>query len=1053
MAVCGIGIASSVFAQRQTLSGHVPRMVRDLNLQPVGRLSPTQHIYLAIGVSLRDAEGAQRLLQKLYDPSDALYHQYLTPVQFTERFGPTEPDYEAVLAFAKTSGFRVVATHPNRLLLDVDATAADVERAFQVKLYEYQPPREGRKFYAPDVEPSVPSGLKIADISGLNDYSRPHPNSLPGGLGAPMTGSIPNGGSIPGGQYIGNDFRSAYIPGTPLTGIGQTVALVQFDGYYPSDIARYETLAGLPAVTLTNVYLDSFSGNPTSNTNAVGEVSLDIEMSISMAPGLSKVMVYEGNPNNFIPNDVLSQIANDNAAKQISCSWGWTGGPSTSTDNIFIQMADQGQSFFVASGDSDAYPGSTADSTSGFGTPAVSAYVTSVGGTTLSTAGPTNNWTSETVWNWGVEYSPHYNGVGSSGGYSAYYGIPTWQQGVSAGNLGSTAGRNFPDVALTADHVFVAYFNGLTNWFGGTSCASPLWAGFTALVNQQAAANGKSPVGFINPALYTIGTGTTYTACFHDVTTGNNEWSNSPSAYTALSGYDLCTGWGSPNGTNLINTLVGPLTNAYLELVGSTISGGNGNGTIDADECNFLNLIVQNIGVATAASVDATLATTTPGVTITQPSSFYPDVGPSSSATNTTPFQISTQPSFVCGTPVSLSLVLTYTGGSATNTLSLPTCVCPGFQTNDGVTAGSRTQTGRLTRNYTVSTCASSKSCPGYLTTSGAYPYQAYSFTNSTSNAVCVTVNLITPCQGQSSTGLFTAAYLGNFNSRSLCSGYLADQGGMLTTSGTYSFDVPANTNFTVVVNDVSANSYCGSYNLTVSGLPCFVDGGGSCSLAPEANFTANPSNGAAPLAVSFVDTSSGAPTSWAWDFGDGNTSTSENPSHAYATPGSYTAQLIASNVGGSSTNTQVIGVYDPFAWWRNAYFGSTNSGDGAPDADAFGTGMSNTNKFLAGFNPTNPAAYLHILDIVETNTTDIEVTYQGANGDVTYSPGITSRTNVLEFTDGAPDGSYSNAFTSAGQTNILSGGTGLGVVTNMVDPGGATNVPSRYYRVRVLLP
>jgi hypothetical protein len=115
---------------------------------------------------------------------------------------------------------------------------------------------------------------------------------------------------------------------------------------------------------------------------------------------------------------------------------------------------------------------------------------------------------------------------------------------------------------------------------------------------------------------------------------------------------------------------------------------------------------------------------------------------------------------------------------------------------------------------------------------------------------------------------------------------------------------------------------------------------------------------------------------------------------------------------------------------------------------------MSNTNEFLTGFNPTNSAAYLHVISIANTNTTDINVIYLGANGDSTWSPGVQSRTNILEYSTGNPaDGSYSNNFLSAGQTNILSGGTGLGTVTNMMDSGGATNTPSRFYRVRVLVP
>ena len=142
------------------------------------------------------------------------------------------------------------------------------------------------------------------------------------------------------------------------------------------------------------------------------------------------------------------------------------------------------------------------------------------------------------------------------------------------------------------------------------------------------------------------------------------------------------------------------------------------------------------------------------------------------------------------------------------------------------------------------------------------------------------------------------------------------------------------------------------------------------------------------------------------------------------------------------------------FVTWQLQYFSSTNCAKCGANADYDGTGISNTNKFLAGFNPTDSAAYLHVITIAKTNNnTDVRVTYLGANGDSTYIGGPASRTNVLEFTTGTANGSYTNNFTSTGQTNILGGGTGLGVVTNMVDSGGATNKPSRFYRVRVILP
>jgi subtilase family serine protease len=140
--------------------------------------------------------------------------------------------------------------------------------------------------------------------------------------------------------------------------------------------------------------------------------------------------------------------------------------------------------------------------------------------------------------------------------------------GVSmARNQGSTVFRNIPDVAMVADYIEVVLTDVFTNGnpdnpgdvtsIGGTSAAAPLWAGFTALVNEQAASQGKPSVGFLNPALYSIGQGPLYTSCFHDITVGNSTNANNLTNYFAAPGYDLCTGWGTPNGANLINALVG----------------------------------------------------------------------------------------------------------------------------------------------------------------------------------------------------------------------------------------------------------------------------------------------------------------------------------------------------------------------------------------------------------------------------------------------------------------------------------------------------------------
>jgi subtilase family serine protease len=497
---------------------------------------------LAIGLPVRNSQALQTLLRELYDPASPSYHHFLTPAEFTAQFGPDKDQYQAVVAFAQAHHLTVTGSHPNRMLLDVSGAAADVEKSFGIHLRRYQRPGGTGEFFAPDTEPTAPDDVPILDVSGLSNYRPPHPLIHRGK-------ARPHAGSGSGGTYMGGDFRAAYVPGVSLNGAGQTVGLVEFDGFYASDISSYETKAGLPAVPVQTVLLDSYSGKPTTGSDSGNpEVSLDIEMAVSMAPGLSGIISYEAGPYGT-PNDILSRMVSDNLAKTLACCWSWGGGPTGTTDEYFQTMATLGQSFFCASGDSDAYTAGELDSASDDNTPSDSPYLTSVGGTTLTTSGPGGSWVSETVWNWG-------GGVGSSGGVSSYYTIPAWQQPVSmSANGGSSTYRNIPDVALTGDNVEVYYGDGSTGSFGGTSCATPLFAAFTALVNQQEAAYGLKTVGFVNPAIYALGLGSSYDSVFHDITTGNNISSSSPNEFYAVTGYDLCTGWGTPTGAALINAL------------------------------------------------------------------------------------------------------------------------------------------------------------------------------------------------------------------------------------------------------------------------------------------------------------------------------------------------------------------------------------------------------------------------------------------------------------------------------------------------------------------
>jgi kumamolisin len=552
-----VGTASVFGAEpgRETLSGHVPGVVAGLT--PKGRLTATNNLQLAIGLPLRNEAVLDEFLRQLYDPRSTNFHKFLTPPEFTARFGPTERDYQAVIKFAEANGLTVIGTHGNRVVLDVEGSVSNVEQAFQITLRTYRHPTEARDFFAPDSEPSVPANLRVTGIEGLSDYSLPRRANRR--VKAANIRPLSFNGSGPNREYAGNDFRNAYVPGTALNGAGQTVALLEYSDYFRLDITNYENIIGATVgttnyVPLTNVVVGGFTPGTANN----GEVALDIEMAIAMAPKLSRVIVYE---KNSVSSSLLNRIATDNLAKQVSSSWlvgAWSSSAATTYDNILKNMAAQGQSYFQSSGDGDAYTGAQ-PLDSGITVPADSPYGTIVGGTTLTMNSSGGSWSSETVWNY-TSVSGYAN-WGSGGGISSYYtNMPSWQTNVSmANNGGSATNRNIPDVALTADNVFASYNNGDdsgTSYFIGTSCAAPLWAGFCALVNQQSVAdNPTNFVGFLNPALYNIAAGTNYNACFHDIITGNNIGTNTAGLFNAVAGYDLCTGLGTPNGTNLINAL------------------------------------------------------------------------------------------------------------------------------------------------------------------------------------------------------------------------------------------------------------------------------------------------------------------------------------------------------------------------------------------------------------------------------------------------------------------------------------------------------------------
>ena len=549
---CGISCSSipppsAAAGGHAMLAPHLPVAVANGQAAMTGAVSPQQSLNLAIHLPVRNQAELTQLLHDLYDPKSPNFHKYLNVSEFTKRFAVTAADYNAVVAWAKSNGLTVTAKTPNRRLLAVQGSVGTVNRAFHVKINYYRRPGGARTFYSPDREPTV-AGLSVPllQITGLNNYVLPQ-SMLRHRAVVSATAPVSATGSGPAGEYLPSDMRAAYYGNGPLTGAGQTIGIFSFDGYLLSDVQLYYSKTGMSSnVPIENVLVDGFSGactavsSPTSSACDDGEQVLDIVNAIGMAPGIKQILFYEGSSN----TEILNQMATDNVAKVLSSSWGWNPADAASDDPIFQEFAAQGQSFVSASGDDGEFNSST------YSFPGVDPYITQVGGTDLTTTGGGGAWSAETAW-------PQ-----SGGGYVSGTPIPSWQQlpgVINSSNLGSSTLRNAPDVAAEANFDNPTVVNGsFVTGYGGTSFATPRWAGFLALVNQQSVANGKGTVGFINPALYNLGISAGYSGAFHDITSGSNPPSTGDgSGFNAVPGYDLVTGWGSPAGVGLINQLAG----------------------------------------------------------------------------------------------------------------------------------------------------------------------------------------------------------------------------------------------------------------------------------------------------------------------------------------------------------------------------------------------------------------------------------------------------------------------------------------------------------------
>lgn len=530
----------SAMAQAQELlTHHIYPEVANGTATYVRPMLATKILRLDIVLPLRDQEGLDSFVKELYNPASPFYRKFLTVSEFTDRFGPSQEDYDTVIQFAKDHGFKVVGGSRDGMDIQIEGSVANIEKTFNISMQMYKDAKENRIFYAPDREPTVDLPFSLWHISGLDNYSIPHPRYKyrEQELGEPRATT----GSGPQNSFLGSDMRAAYygVKGpSALTGAGQHLGLLEYAGTNLIDLYTY--LKNIGQTNRVPITLLSTDGTPTSCVHPScddAEQTLDMTQALGMAPGLASLVMYIGSTDTAI---FSSMVSHNPLPTTIGCSWGWTPADPNTLNPYWVRMMAQGQTFFAASGDDSTWE----KTGKAEAWPADSPYVVSVGGTDLITTGPGGAWQSETAWS-------H-----SGGGVSPdNVPIPPWQTipgVINSRNNGSQFLRNGPDVAANANFTFYVCANQkpcTANHFGGTSFAAPMWAAYIALANQQTAAVHHTTLGFISHTLYYLGASSVYGIVFHDVIFGQS------GIYSAVPGYDLVTGWGSMKGPNLINYL------------------------------------------------------------------------------------------------------------------------------------------------------------------------------------------------------------------------------------------------------------------------------------------------------------------------------------------------------------------------------------------------------------------------------------------------------------------------------------------------------------------
>jgi kumamolisin len=466
---------------------------------------------------------------------------YVSRETYAADHGASPDDIAAVETYVRSHGLIVTESSPARRSVFVSGRASEFENAFGTKIDRYE--HDGGTYRGRTGLLTVPAALApmIEGVFGIDDrpVAIPHFQVL---APTPRFGVAPHAAAT--ASFLPTDVAKLYHFPVGVDGAGQCIGLIELGGgYRKADITAYFARLGLKAPQVRTISVDGGRKTPSTSASADGEVMLDILVAGAIAPK-ARIAVY------FAPNtdkgflDALTMAIHDETNKPsvISISWGsaetnWTNQAITSFDQALQTAAALGVTVCAAAGDSGSSDGVN-DGKAHVDFPASSPFMLACGGTRLIASGTAI--ASETVWNVSTSSS-------TGGGVSDFFPLPTYQSKANvpiSANGGGHTGRGVPDVSGDADpnSGYQVRVDGQDLVIGGTSAVAPLWAGLIALCNQKTGHH----TGYLNPIIYGPAAGS---SVFNDISDGNN------GAYSAVKGWDACTGWGSPNGIKLLGKL------------------------------------------------------------------------------------------------------------------------------------------------------------------------------------------------------------------------------------------------------------------------------------------------------------------------------------------------------------------------------------------------------------------------------------------------------------------------------------------------------------------